>query len=153
MTQIFNGRIRFGVHAGPQHTTYVDYLHLWQQVEAMGYDWASVFDHFVPIQSDPLGPCFEGPTLLAQGSADEPTALRHDRHGQHVPPPGHRGKDRCYARSHLRRTARVGHGRRLAGVGASPVPHPAGNASPAHPHARRDSLDVDAAVDTAAHDV
>jgi hypothetical protein len=21
----------------------------------MGYDWASVFDHFVPIQSDPLG--------------------------------------------------------------------------------------------------
>jgi F420-dependent oxidoreductase-like protein len=69
MTQIFNGRIRFGVHAGPQHTTYVDYLHLWQQVEAMGYDWASVFDHFVPIQSDPLGPCFEGPTLLAAMAA------------------------------------------------------------------------------------
>jgi alkanesulfonate monooxygenase SsuD/methylene tetrahydromethanopterin reductase-like flavin-dependent oxidoreductase (luciferase family) len=35
----------------------------------MGYDWASVFDHFVPIQSDPLGPCFEGPTMLAAMAA------------------------------------------------------------------------------------
>jgi F420-dependent oxidoreductase-like protein len=69
MTQIFNGQIRFGVHAGPQHSTYADYLRLWCEVEAMGYDWASVFDHFVPIQSDPLGPCFEGPTLLAAMAA------------------------------------------------------------------------------------
>jgi F420-dependent oxidoreductase-like protein len=65
MAQLFDGQIRFGVHAGPQHTTYADYVQLWREVEAMGYDWASVFDHFIPIQSDPLGPCFEGPTLLA----------------------------------------------------------------------------------------
>jgi F420-dependent oxidoreductase-like protein len=38
---------------------------LWRAAEAMGYDWASVFDHFIPIHSDPLGPCFEGLTLLA----------------------------------------------------------------------------------------
>ena len=69
MAQIFEGQIRFGVHAGPQPTSYADYLRLWCEVEAMGYDWASVFDHFVPIQSDPLGPCFEGPTLLAAMAA------------------------------------------------------------------------------------
>lgn len=57
--------IRFGVHAGQQHVSYADYLHLWQSVERMGYDWASVFDHFIPIMSDPEGPCFDGPTLLA----------------------------------------------------------------------------------------
>src|SRR5262249_20613216 len=65
VAQIFDGQIRFGIHAGPQHTTYADYLHLWQTAEAMGYDWASVFDHFTPIMTDPEGPCSEGPTLLA----------------------------------------------------------------------------------------
>jgi hypothetical protein len=35
----------------------------------MGYDWASVVDHVIPIQSDPLGPCVEGPTLLAAMAA------------------------------------------------------------------------------------
>ena len=65
MTQIFDGRIRFGIHAGPQQATYADYVRLWQTAEALGYDWASVFDHFIPIYSDPEGPCFEGPTLLA----------------------------------------------------------------------------------------
>jgi F420-dependent oxidoreductase-like protein len=69
MAQIFDGQIRFGIHAGPQHTTYADYLHLWQTAESLGYDWASVFDHFIPIQSDPEGPCFEGPTLLAAMAA------------------------------------------------------------------------------------
>ena len=65
MAQIFDGQIRFGVHAGPQHTSYADYAQLWKTAESLGYDWASVFDHFIPIMSDPEGPCFEGPTLLA----------------------------------------------------------------------------------------
>ena len=65
MSQIFDGQIRFGIHAGPQHVGYAEYLNLWKTVEAMGYDWASVFDHFIPIMSDPEGPCFEGPTLLS----------------------------------------------------------------------------------------
>src|SRR5215212_4959143 len=69
MAQLFDGQIRFGVHAGPQHTSYADYLRLWREAEAMGYDWASVFDHFIPIQSDPEGPCLEGPTLLAAMAA------------------------------------------------------------------------------------
>ena len=67
--QIFEGLIRFGIHAGPQHTSYEDYLRLWKAAEDLGYDWASVFDHFLPIQSDPTGPCFEGLTLLAAMAA------------------------------------------------------------------------------------
>lgn len=63
--QLFEGEIRFGIHSGPQHTTFKDYLELWTTVEELGFDWASVFDHFLPIQSDPEGPCFEGPTLLS----------------------------------------------------------------------------------------
>jgi len=69
MAQIFDGQIRFGVHAGPQNTGYADSVRLWQTAEASGYDWASVFDHFIPIQSDPHGPCLEGPTLLAAMAA------------------------------------------------------------------------------------
>lgn len=72
--QIFAGQVRFGVHAGPQNTTYADYLQLWQRVEALGYDWASVFDHFMPIGGGPVeGPCFEGPTLLAALAAQTST--------------------------------------------------------------------------------
>lgn len=66
MPQLFDGQIRFGIHAGPQHTTYADYRDLWLTAESMGYDWASVFDHFIPINTPDIeGPCFEGPTLLA----------------------------------------------------------------------------------------
>jgi F420-dependent oxidoreductase-like protein len=67
--RIEEGRLRFGIHAGQQHTSFADYLALWRFAEDVGLDWASVFDHFLPIQSDPTGPCFEGPTLLAAMAA------------------------------------------------------------------------------------
>ena len=67
--QIFDGQIRFGIHSGPQNTTFAEYLSLWRQAEELGYDWASVFDHFLPMRSDPEGPCFEGLTLLSAMAA------------------------------------------------------------------------------------
>jgi F420-dependent oxidoreductase-like protein len=67
--QIFDGQIRFGVHSGQQNTTFADYLHLWRTAEDLGYDWASVFDHFMPIQTDPEGTCFDGLTLLSAMAA------------------------------------------------------------------------------------
>ena len=73
MAQIFAGQVRFGIHAGPQHVTFQEYLELWQQAEAWGLDWASVFDHFIPIQTDPEGPCFEGLTLLSALAAHTKT--------------------------------------------------------------------------------
>ena len=59
------GDLRFGIHSGQQHIGYADYAELWREVEVLGLEWASVFDHFLPIQTDPDGPCFEGLTLLA----------------------------------------------------------------------------------------
>jgi F420-dependent oxidoreductase-like protein len=61
--------LRFGIHAGQQHTSFEDYLAMWRLAEDVGLDWASVFDHFLPIQSDPTGPCFEGLTLLSAMAA------------------------------------------------------------------------------------
>jgi len=59
------GAIRFGVQTHPQNTTYSDILQTWREVDELGFDTAFVFDHFIPIFSDPNGPCFEGWTLLA----------------------------------------------------------------------------------------
>jgi F420-dependent oxidoreductase-like protein len=63
-------QIRFGIHSGPQNTTFDAYLELWQRAEELGYDWCSVFDHFMPIFGpNPDGPCFEGTTLMAAMAA------------------------------------------------------------------------------------
>jgi alkanesulfonate monooxygenase SsuD/methylene tetrahydromethanopterin reductase-like flavin-dependent oxidoreductase (luciferase family) len=59
------GRLRFGIQTHPQNGTYADILRAWQEADELGLDTAFVFDHFVPIHSDPGGPCFEGWTLLA----------------------------------------------------------------------------------------
>lgn len=63
--QIHGDAIRFGIHSGPENTTYDDLAALWLRVEELGYDWVSVFDHFRPIFSDPAGRQFEGPTMMA----------------------------------------------------------------------------------------
>lgn len=63
--QIFGDDMRFGVHSGPQNTTFDDYRSLWLRSEELGFDWVSAFDHFRPIMSDPTGPQFEGLTTLA----------------------------------------------------------------------------------------
>jgi alkanesulfonate monooxygenase SsuD/methylene tetrahydromethanopterin reductase-like flavin-dependent oxidoreductase (luciferase family) len=67
--QIFGDAIRFGVHSGPQNTSFDDYRELWLRCEELGFDWVSDFDHFYPIFSDPAGPQFEGLTLLSAMAA------------------------------------------------------------------------------------
>lgn len=57
--------IRFGIQTPQQHTTWPEMLSLWQEVDTLGYDTAWVFDHFLPIFSDPTGSCLEGWTALA----------------------------------------------------------------------------------------
>jgi F420-dependent oxidoreductase-like protein len=59
------GILRFGVQTPPQHASYADILQTWREADELGFDTAFVFDHFIPIYSDPNGPCFEGWTLLA----------------------------------------------------------------------------------------
>ena len=36
----------YGVHTGLQHTTVDDLGDLWRRIEAMGFDWISIWDHF-----------------------------------------------------------------------------------------------------------
>lgn len=67
------GTLRFGVQAVQQHVDYAGYAALWDTIEQLGLDWASVCDHLLPTQGDPSGPSFEGPTLLAA------MAARHSR--------------------------------------------------------------------------
>lgn len=67
--RVSDGRLRFGIHSGQQHTDFPGYLAMWRKAEDLGLDWASVFDHFLPIHSDPEGPCFDSYTLLAAMAA------------------------------------------------------------------------------------
>jgi F420-dependent oxidoreductase-like protein len=58
-------KIRFGIQTAQQEVDYQQLLSVWQQADALGYDSAFVFDHFLPILgSDIDGPCLEGWTLL-----------------------------------------------------------------------------------------
>jgi alkanesulfonate monooxygenase SsuD/methylene tetrahydromethanopterin reductase-like flavin-dependent oxidoreductase (luciferase family) len=59
------GKLRFGVQTPPQHVTYRDLVQMWQEADELGFAMAFVFDHFIPIYSDPAGPCLEGWTLLS----------------------------------------------------------------------------------------
>jgi F420-dependent oxidoreductase-like protein len=36
----------YGVHTGLQHTTTDELVDLWQRIEAMGFEWISIWDHF-----------------------------------------------------------------------------------------------------------
>jgi F420-dependent oxidoreductase-like protein len=62
-------KVRVGIHCGQQNSDYLTYKDLWLSAQAYGLDWASVFDHFMPIQADPTGNCFEGYTLLSAMAA------------------------------------------------------------------------------------
>ena len=37
---------RFGVHTGLQHTSIPELRELWARIEAIGFDWISIWDHF-----------------------------------------------------------------------------------------------------------
>lgn len=56
---------RFGIQVPQQNGNWKDILRLWQEADALQFDTAWVFDHFLPIFSDPSGPCLEGWTSLA----------------------------------------------------------------------------------------
>ena len=68
--------LRFGVQTHPEHTSFKDILQVWQDADTLGLDTAFVFDHFIPIQGDQSGPCFEGWTLLSALAAAGPAISR-----------------------------------------------------------------------------
>lgn len=62
--------VSFGIKTSPQHTTYDDMLRVWREADTISaFEHAWLFDHFMPLGSDPTGPCLEGWTLLAAFAA------------------------------------------------------------------------------------
>ncbi len=57
--------VRFGIQTPQQHGSWQEIVALWREVDTLGFDSAWVFDHFLPIFSDPTGPCLEGWTSLS----------------------------------------------------------------------------------------
>ncbi len=58
-------RILFGIQTAQQDVTYPEIVSIWKEAEALGFDSAWDFDHFIPIRGDLDGPCLEGWTLLS----------------------------------------------------------------------------------------
>lgn len=54
--------VRFGVHTGLQHTTTTDLRDLWARIEALGFDWISIWDHFYAADASGDPHCLEAIT-------------------------------------------------------------------------------------------
>ena len=49
----------FGVHTGLQHTGVDELVSLWQQIESLGFDWISIWDHFYAADMTGNPSCLE----------------------------------------------------------------------------------------------
>src|ERR1700760_4598052 len=58
--------VSFGIATAPQQVDYPEILRVWREADTVAeLEHAWLFDHLMPIASDPLGPIFEGWTLLS----------------------------------------------------------------------------------------
>ena len=60
----------FGVHAGLQNTSMASLRALWRQVEDLGFDWISVWDHFYSATLTEEGECHEAVATHAALACD-----------------------------------------------------------------------------------
>ena len=51
--------VRFGVHTGLQHTSMPELIELWRQIEDLGFDWISIWDHFYAADATGDPHCLE----------------------------------------------------------------------------------------------
>ncbi len=63
-------RLRFGIQTPNQQVSWDDLLATWKEAEALGFDSAWVYDHFIPIFGNQDAPCLEGWTALAALAAE-----------------------------------------------------------------------------------
>ena len=59
------GDIRFGIQTGQQFAGWDEIVRIWQRAEALGYDTAWTYDHFVAVMMDPFDPTLEAWSCLA----------------------------------------------------------------------------------------
>lgn len=58
-------RIRFSIQTGQQFASWDEIIRVWQRAEALGYETAWTYDHFVAVMMDPFDPCLEAWSCLA----------------------------------------------------------------------------------------
>jgi F420-dependent oxidoreductase-like protein len=51
--------VKFGVHTGLQHTSIAELRDLWSRIEALGFDWISIWDHFYAADASGDPHCLE----------------------------------------------------------------------------------------------
>jgi F420-dependent oxidoreductase-like protein len=51
--------VRFGVHTGLQHTSVAELRELWTRIEALDFDWISIWDHFYAADATGDPHCLE----------------------------------------------------------------------------------------------
>ena len=51
--------VKFGVHTGLQHTSIAELRELWARIEALGFDWISIWDHFYAADASGDPHCLE----------------------------------------------------------------------------------------------
>lgn len=54
--------VKFGVHTGLQHTSIAELQELWTRIEALGFDWISIWDHFYAADNSGDPHCLEAVT-------------------------------------------------------------------------------------------
>jgi alkanesulfonate monooxygenase SsuD/methylene tetrahydromethanopterin reductase-like flavin-dependent oxidoreductase (luciferase family) len=57
--------VEFGIQTGQQHRSYREILNLWQIAERLGFTYAWLYDHLIPVGGDLDGDVFEAWTLLS----------------------------------------------------------------------------------------
>src|SRR3954452_23729324 len=57
--------VRFGVHAGLQHTNLAELRDLWARIETLGFEWISIWDHFYAADATGDPHCLEAVTTHA----------------------------------------------------------------------------------------
>jgi F420-dependent oxidoreductase-like protein len=57
--------LRFGIQTGQQFADWDEIVRVWRRAEALGYDTAWTYDHFVAVMMDPYDPCLEAWSCLA----------------------------------------------------------------------------------------
>ena len=55
----------FGIQTGQQHRSYAEILNLWQTAERLGFAYAWLYDHLIPVGGDLDGDVFEAWTMLS----------------------------------------------------------------------------------------
>src|SRR3989442_3097864 len=63
-------RVRFGIQTPNQNVAWDDVLATWKEADALGFDSAWVYAHFIPIFGNQNDACLEGWTMLAALAAE-----------------------------------------------------------------------------------